>query len=457
MTRPEPVQLAGRPVRPASRPVLQPHRLRWPAAAVPLADVIALTLAVAAAGRVSVAAAGDALAVLALLAAAGLMRLRISLRLSDQAGRILAAAAGPAAALLPWLTAGHAWRLAAWSAGFLLLGRGLADRIVRTARQHGLLAEPALLVGSAETAVLVARLLREHPELGLRAFGFAAPPQPTDELPLPVLGAPADLPRLVAELGIRRVIVCAGAGEGRELVSALRNARLQGADIVVVPDLHELGMAVPRACLDEICGIPVIPLRQPPRAWLVVKRGLDIIAAAVLLLLLGPLVLGLAAIIKISSGGPVIFRQLRVTGAGRAAQILKLRTLAGHSNSDTCWAVPLESCTGFARWLRVSHLDELPQLVNVLRGNMSLVGPRPERPYFAERFGRTIPGYRDRERMPAGLTGLAQASGLHGDTSLEDRVRLDNQYIEYWSPWQDLVILARTVAKTIAGALGGAR
>jgi lipopolysaccharide/colanic/teichoic acid biosynthesis glycosyltransferase len=457
MTRPDPVRLAGLPARPAVRPAWRSRRLSWPAAAVPAVDLVALAVAVAAAGQVSVASAGYAAAVLVLLAAAGLMRLRICLRLSDQAGRILAAAAGPAAALLPWLTAGHAWRLAVWSAGCLLLGRGLAYAFVRSARRRGLLAEPALLAGSGETAGLVARLLREHPELGLAAFGFAAPRHPPSELPLPVLGAPRDLPQLVAELGIRRVIVCIGADEDRELVSALRGARLQGADIVVVPDLHELAMAVPRACLDEICGIPVIPLRRPPGAWLVVKRGLDVIVAAVLLCLLGPLVLGLAAIIKISSGGPVIFRQLRVTGAGRAAQVLKLRTLADHSNSDTCWAVPLESCTGFARWLRVSHLDELPQLVNVLRGHMSLVGPRPERPYFAERFGRTIPGYRDRDRMRAGLTGLAQASGLHGDTPLEDRVRLDNSYIEYWSPWQDLVILARTTAKTITGVLGGGR
>jgi lipopolysaccharide/colanic/teichoic acid biosynthesis glycosyltransferase len=457
MTRSEQVRLAGHPARPAVRPAWRSGRLPRSSAAVPAADLVALAVAVAAAGHVSVASVGYAAAVLVLLAAAGLMRLRICLRLSDEAGRILAAAAGPAAALLPWLTAGHAWRLAVWSACCLLLGRALTYAFVRAARRRGLLAEPALLVGSGETAGLVARLLREHPELGLRAFGFAADPQPAGELPLPVLGPPRDVPRLVSGLGIRRVIVCPGAREDRELVPALRGARLRGADIVVVPDLHELGMAVPRACLDEICGIPVIPLRQPPRAWLVVKRGVDVIVAAMLLCLLGPLVLGLAAIIKVSSGGPVIFRQLRVTGAGRAAKVLKLRTLADHSNSDTSWSVPLESCTGFARWLRVSHLDELPQLVNVLRGHMSLVGPRPERPYFAERFGAAIPGYRDRDRMRAGLTGLAQASGLHGDTSLEDRVRLDNQYIEYWSPWQDLVILARTTAKTIAAVLGGGR
>ena len=441
MTRPESARLADPPgLRRAAVPAR--HRPA-PGVALAAADLTALAVAAAAAGHVSLAVAAYAPAVLVLLAAAGTQRLRICMRLSDQVGRILGAALAPAALLLPWLPAGHAWRLAAWSAGCLLVARSLAYSCVRHARRSGLLTEAALVAGAGQTAVLVTRLLREHPELGLRLCGSVA--------------QPADLPRLIGELGIRRVIVCAGTGQDREMVSALRGARLQGADIVVVPGLHELGMAVPRACLDEICGIPVIPLRRPPGAWLVVKRGVDIVVAAVLLCLLGPFVLGLAAIIKISSGGPVIFRQLRVTGAGRAAQVLKLRTLADHSNSDTCWSVPLESCTGFARWLRVSHLDELPQLVNVLRGQMSLIGPRPERPYFAEKFGAAIPGYRDRHRMRAGLTGLAQAAGLHGDTSLEDRVRFDNQYIEYWSPWQDLVILARTVAKTIAGVLGGAR
>jgi lipopolysaccharide/colanic/teichoic acid biosynthesis glycosyltransferase len=455
MTRPEPTWLADPLARPRFRAAVPARHRPGPGVALAAVDLTALAVAVAAAGHVSPAAAVYAPAVLVLLAAAGTERLRICMRLSDQAGRILAAALAPAVLLLPWLSAGHAWRMAAWSAGCLLVARSLAYSCVRSARGSGLLTEPAVVVGAGETAELVARLVREHPELGLRLGGSVAPPaQSANELSLPVLGTTADLSRLIGELGIRRVIVCAGGEADEALVHALRAARLQGTDVVLVPALHELGMAVPRACLDEICGIPLIPLRRPPAAWLTVKRAADVIVAAALLCLLGPVILGLAAIIRVKSGGPAIFRQLRVTGAGRAAQILKLRTLPPQSNSDTCWSVPVESCTRFSRWLRVSHLDELPQLVNVLRGHMSLVGPRPERPYFAERFGRTVPGYRDRDRMRAGLTGLAQASGLHGDTSLADRVRLDNQYIEYWSPWLDVVILARTAAGAFGDALG---
>jgi len=470
VNRPEPARLADRLARPNGRAAGPARRLPGRSAALAAVDFIALAVAVAAAGQVSLVALAYAPAVLVLLACAGTQRMRICLRLSDQAGRLLAATLAPAVLLLPWLPASHAWRLAAWSAGCLLAGRSLAYSSVRIAKRRGLLAEPVLLVGAGDTAVLVARLLQEHPELGLRPFGSVVPPapalspappgapasssQPADELPLPVLGPAAELPRLIGDLGIRRVIVCTGGEADTGLVRALRAARLHGADIVLVPGLHELGIAVPRACLDEICGIPVIPLRRPPGAGLAAKRAADAVLAALLLCLLGPVILSLAAVILVKNGGPAFFRQLRVTGAGRAAQVLKLRTLPPHDNSDTCWSVPVESCTHFSRWLRDSHLDELPQLVNVVRGQMSLVGPRPERPYFAERFGATVPGYRDRERMPAGLTGLAQASGLHGDTSLADRVRFDNQYIEYWSPLLDLVILARTAARAAGGALG---
>jgi len=125
--------------------------------------------------------------------------------------------------------------------------------------------------------------------------------------------------------------------------------------------------------------------------------------------------------------------------------IWKLCTLAGHADPDTSWTVPARQSTRLCRCLRRTHLDELPQLVNVLRGEMSLVGPRPERPHFTERFGSDIPGYRDRTRMPAGMTGWAQVHGLHGDTSIADRARFDNRYIECWSLWLDLVILARTL------------
>jgi lipopolysaccharide/colanic/teichoic acid biosynthesis glycosyltransferase len=183
------------------------------------------------------------------------------------------------------------------------------------------------------------------------------------------------------------------------------------------------------------------------------KRAFDIAGAAVLLVLAAPVLLVLAIAVRLQLRRPALFRQIRVVGSGQLAEIIKLRTFGGPDamwDPDTCWAPPGQQCTSLGRFLRSTHLDELPQLVNVLRGDMSLVGPRPERPYFAQQFARDIPRYDDRHRMRAGLTGFAQVHGLHGDTSIHERVRLDNFYIDNWSLWLDVVILARTVA-TIAG------
>jgi lipopolysaccharide/colanic/teichoic acid biosynthesis glycosyltransferase len=277
---------------------------------------------------------------------------------------------------------------------------------------------------------------------------MAGPPAP------PLLGQPADLGRIVREHGIGRVIVAFPAGPDGELVPLLRAARGLPADVCVVPRLHEVGQAVPRACLDEVWGIPLIPLRRPGRAGLAAKRLFDVLVSALLLALLGIPLLALAVAVRWQLRRPALFRQVRVTGPGQLAEIVKLRTLTGHSDPDTCWVVPQERTTRLGRLLRESHADELPQLLNVLRGQMSLVGPRPERPYFARRFGEQIPGYDDRHRMRCGLTGWAQVHGLNGDTSIADRAAFDNTYIENWSFWLDLSILARTAGMSAAAATG---
>ena len=269
---------------------------------------------------------------------------------------------------------------------------------------------------------------------------------------MPVLGGLAELAAIVARHRIRRIIVCFPDDRDEEFESVLRDCRDLRADIYVVPRLRGLGMAVPGACLDEIWGIPLVPLRHHRAATsMSLKRAFDVIAAAILLVLAAPVLGAMALVIKVRRRHPAFFRQVRVVGRGRLAEIIKLRTMGVHPGADTCWVVPTRQITPLGRWLRATHLDELPQLINVLRGDMSLVGPRPERPYFAEKFGREIPRYDDRHRMRAGLTGLAQVHGLHGDTSIHERVRFDNLYIDNWSLWLDVVILARTLT-TVARA-----
>jgi lipopolysaccharide/colanic/teichoic acid biosynthesis glycosyltransferase len=160
-----------------------------------------------------------------------------------------------------------------------------------------------------------------------------------------------------------------------------------------------------------------------------------------------PVLLAAAVAVRRSSPGPVLFRQLRVGRNGALFKLLKFRTMAVNDDADTTWSVDGdERVTRAGRFLRRTFLDELPQILNVLRGEMSLVGPRPERPYFARRFAGNVPRYEDRHRVPAGMTGWAQVHGLRGDTPIPDRVRFDNYYIEHWSLWLDIVVLARTVA-----------
>ena len=226
---------------------------------------------------------------------------------------------------------------------------------------------------------------------------------------------------------------------------------------LVGPDTGPIGIAIPPARdWDDARGREGVRVRAArPTAGRLAKRALDVTAALVLLALAVPALAVLAAVLKVRTGGPVLFRQVRVTGRGRTAVILKLRTLSQHGDADTRWSVDEQRVPAVERWLRGTHLDELPQLLNVLRGDLSLVGPRPERPYFAERFGAEIPGYRDRHRMRAGLTGWAQVNGLNGDTSIAERVRYDNHYIDNWSLRLDLVILARTVG-LMARSLGHA-
>jgi exopolysaccharide biosynthesis polyprenyl glycosylphosphotransferase len=328
--------------------------------------------------------------------------------------------------------------------------------VLRGAHRRGLLTEPAVVVGAGTFGAYVAELMRTHPEFGLRPMGMLDDGPPRRDLSVPSLGSPSNLSDVVQRLGIRRVIVCFSSdSRDEDIVTVMRASRPLGADVYVVPRLYELGMAVPRGCLDEIWGIPLIPLRSfgHSRVALALKRPFDVVVSAVLFAVAAPLMLALAIAIRLRSGQTALFRQARVTGEGRVVPILKLRTLAVHADHDTRWTAA-EHLSPFGRWLRATHVDELPQLVNVMRGDMSLVGPRPERPHFAERFSREIPRYAGRTRMPAGLTGWAQVNGLNGDTSIFERARFDNYYVEYWSVWLDVVILARTLATVVRGGRG---
>jgi exopolysaccharide biosynthesis polyprenyl glycosylphosphotransferase len=277
---------------------------------------------------------------------------------------------------------------------------------------------------------------------------------------IPWLG-PVEVLGSLADSAVHHLIVAFSSVREHTLVTTLRKAVDNGFDILVVPRFYDLGLRSAEGAVDDVQGLTlygVHPAARHRRGWRV-KRTLDVLLSALLLLVIAPLLGAVALLVRISSEGPVLFRQTRIGQDGRPFELLKFRTMRVNADSDTRWSDaddPYQTTLG--RFLRRTAIDELPQLWNVLRGDMSLIGPRPERPFFVEQFTNEIPDYPDRHRVPVGITGWAQVHGLRGDTPIVDRVRLDNQYIERWSIWRDLSITVRTmgsfVHRTIDAILG---
>jgi exopolysaccharide biosynthesis polyprenyl glycosylphosphotransferase len=322
-----------------------------------------------------------------------------------------------------------------------------------------MLTDRTLVVGAGRVAVDLIRVLGRHPELGLRPLGLVDDIASWDAGAgeVPVLGRVADLPRLLGDLRIDRVVIAFGVAREEASVAVLRACVDASVDIYVLPRFFELGFAPRGSDVEDIWGYPLVRLprtvlRPSPR---LAKRALDVTVAAALLIGLAPLYGAIALAVKVTSPGPVHFRQRRVGQHGQVVEIVKFRSMVENDDSETTWNVAGDSrITPLGRFLRDSSLDELPQLWTVIRGGMSLVGPRPERPYFADRFRDTVRHYDDRLRVPVGLTGLAQVRGLRGDTSIAERARLDNHYIENWSLGLDLRILAATVVALARDATG---
>ena len=415
-------------------------------------DAAAVAVAVVAAGAAPAPGVCYGLLVFGSIAAAGLYRPRIGGGAGDQAGRLAMTAVIPALGMLLLLGNGTVIRLAVTTTCLLIGTRVAVAASQRSARRHGLFIQQTLIIGTGVPGGLVWRLLCEHPELGHHPCGV---------VPDDLVGDAQAVGEMLIRLDVSQVLVCAPAATGAEHVALLRTCRDHGVRVSVLPQLPELGLAVPRACLDEIWGIPFVPLRSGPRApgRRAAARAIDLSVGTALLLCTAPLVLVLSLAVWLDLRLPPLFRQVRVVGCGRLARIAKLRTLRPGGDPDTTWAVTPEQATRLGRLLRSTHVDELPQLASVVRGDMALVGPRPERPHFARELRDSIAGYAERERVRSGLTGWAQVHGLTGDTSLEDRARFDNFYIEYWSIWLDLLVLARTGLSALSGVptIGGAR
>jgi exopolysaccharide biosynthesis polyprenyl glycosylphosphotransferase len=431
---------------------------RWIAPALLLfVDSVALLVAVAIAGASPLALA---YAVVALVTLAGsyAYRVRIALRALDQipwlAGRLAFALALLAPVALLTDGAGSLLRTALVSVALIVPGRVISAATLRRLRRRGLLLEPAVILGAGEIGAELARVLREHREYGVEPVGFLDS-VPGKDPPVPVLGDVGELDRILEEYDVRRVIVAFGPARESDLVGVLRTAVQHHVEVHIVPRFFDCGVAPDGPDIDDVRGIPLYRVRRAALrapAW-ILKRVLDVALAGAVLVFAAPILALVSLAVKLSSPGPILFRQRRVGQDGREIDVLKFRTLRVNDDSDTQWSVSGdERLTPIGRFLRRTSLDELPQLWAVVRGDMSLVGPRPERPFFVRRFSADVYGYKDRHRLPVGLTGWAQVHGLRGDTSIEERARFDNRYIEHWSLWRDFVVLARTAIEVVRGA-----
>jgi exopolysaccharide biosynthesis polyprenyl glycosylphosphotransferase len=417
-----------------------------------------------------VAVAAYPVAVVVALSTRGLYRRRLRIDVFDEIAAVLGATAAVGmVVLVATLLADHpiaaeaVVRLWALSAALLSAGRGSAAAVQRRARRRGAALEPALIVGAGIVGHHVARRLSSHPEYGLRPLGFldSNPPFQEDELGPPVMGSPHDLAELAQRHGARHVIVAFSSAPDRELVTVMRTSQAMGLGLIVVPRLFDaIG---DRMELDHLGGMPVFGMRpvNPNGLHFAAKHAFDRVGAALLLFLLAPLLLTLATLVKLSSPGPVLFRQRRVGRDGQPFDLLKFRSMAYPAGEEEFepqdGAAPggvegADRRTPIGRLLRRTSLDELPQLLNVLMGEMSLVGPRPERPEFVALFQQEINRYGERHRVRAGMTGWAQVHGLRGQTSIADRAEWDNYYIENWSMRLDVKILLMTLLTVFRSA-----
>ncbi len=409
-----------------------------------------------------------------MLAIAGLYKHDFQVKVVDGVGRVVGATSLAAAAAITAAAVGtpklesHALVPHVWATAtvLLVLGRVFTNWVERRARAAGVVATPALIVGAGQIGALVERRLVSEPELGLHPVGYLdADPPSTEDVPLrsaPVLGRPEDVGQVAELTGAKHVVIGFTRDPDSQLFDVMRDCEERKLRVSVVPRFFEFVNVHHE--LEHLGGLPLFSHEStdPKGNTFAVKHAFDRVAAGVILLFLLPVMLIAALTVKLSSPGPVLFRQRRIGRDGRRFDLLKFRSMRMAdpvAAEDTLTLLPTDMAPGgvegldrrtrVGAFMRRHSIDELPQLINVLRGDMSLVGPRPERPEFVEIFEQKVRRYEDRHRVKSGITGWAQINGLRGRTSLSDRVELDNHYISNWSLSLDLKILFLTLGAVL--------
>jgi exopolysaccharide biosynthesis polyprenyl glycosylphosphotransferase len=406
---------------------------------------------------------GYAVLTVLVFAAGGLYRARRHMGILDELPGLIGRLATSAAAVAVIAAqrhdsirvAGEFMRVVAVSAGLLIVGRVLTTMVINFSRRRRWVEHGAVILGGGPIAAELARLLRDHRRYGLRVAGFlddAGSRRPAKEY-VPWMGNLDRLEQMINQTDADVILVTDVICDDNRLFDLLRRPGSIECDLYVVPRLRHLHNHA--GATDHIGAIPVLRIRRPRLSgpkW-GIKRAFDLLAALVGLILLSPVFILCAIAVRLEGGKGVLFRQERIGRHGRPFNVIKFRTMrpANDEESQTQWSVADDPRVGpVGRFLRRTSLDELPQLWNILRGDMTVVGPRPERPHFVEKFSAEHPEYPYRHRAPTGLTGLAQVSGLRGDTPIADRARFDSFYIQQWSLWLDIKIVLRTFTEVFA-------
>lgn len=349
----------------------------------------------------------------------------------------------------------------------LTLSERISIRLVlRAMRRRGMNQKFILIAGWNQAAERFVHTLEQQPWFGYRILGYVSQSpegQPTlhsSRSGVPCLGSLSEVARILSEQRVDQVVVALPKERFEAIGDVLEHCEAVGAQSLILPDYFDLLPARPR--FETFGDIPLIDTRYVPlddAMNATLKRAFDIIFSAVVMILLSPFFLALIAAVRLSTPGPVIFVQERIGKNRRMFKMYKFRTMrwegmSGAERDDLETRRMLEKGwttqddprrTRLGAFLRRSSLDELPQFWNVLIGDMSVIGPRPERPFFVDRFKEEIPRYMVKHRVRPGITGWAQVHGWRGDTSIVDRIQYDIEYIENWSFWMDLRIIGKTV------------
>jgi exopolysaccharide biosynthesis polyprenyl glycosylphosphotransferase len=328
-------------------------------------------------------------------------------------------------------------------------GRSLLSIVRNLLRRRGQWTDRLLIVGTGDVGRMILQKIRQMPSLGYRAVGFVDGESPPGQqiMGVPVLGGIDDIPNLISEHGIEEVIIGLPELSHQEVLSIISRCEQGQVGVKIFPDLFQI--IATELSIGDLGGLPLLSVRDVAlRGWkLTLKRAVDLAGSTVLLVVTSPFLLLVALAIKLDSPGSVFYAQERMGLDARPFWCLKFRSMRTDAERDgPGWTTEDDPrVTRLGRFIRRFSIDELPQLINVFLGEMSLVGPRPERPVYVEQFRRSIPRYMDRHREKAGMTGWAQVNGLRGDTSIAERTKYDLWYIENWSLWLDFKIVLRTI------------